>query len=210
MTDKKPPFELNEKLLHKLQLERIHGIDAETEAVRELLTLIPMAGEVMTLLRKAGATPRQSAWYCVSQTLSLAPRAMRISSERAACFWRSRTNEELAILDALSRTVLDRRWSRLHGSRNLPAGAMDHVEAGPGWIHQDQGRRRALGAPTMDEYRQLTERQLVDRAIAMLAEIERRLGRDLPKEQWRDQPVSRIIETLLEFGRQFPDERSPR
>ena len=59
MTDKKPPFELNEKLLHKLQLERIHGIDAETEAVRELLTLIPMAGEVLTLLRKAGATPRQ-------------------------------------------------------------------------------------------------------------------------------------------------------
>jgi hypothetical protein len=62
----------------------------------------------------------------------------------------------------------------------------------------------------MDEYRQLTERQLVDRAIAMLAEIERRLGRDLPKEQWRNQPVSRIIETLLEFGQQFPDERSPR
>ena len=58
----------------------------------------------------------------------------------------------------------------------------------------------------MDEYRQLTERQLVDRAIAMLAEIERRLGRDLPKDQWRNQPVSKIIEALLEFGRQFPDE----
>lgn len=61
----------------------------------------------------------------------------------------------------------------------------------------------------MDEYRQLTERQLVDRAIAKLAEIERRLGRDLPKDQWRNQPVSKIIEALLEFGRQFPDDRSP-
>jgi hypothetical protein len=62
----------------------------------------------------------------------------------------------------------------------------------------------------VDEYRQLTERQLVDRAVAMLAEIERRLGRDLPKEQWRNQPVSGIIETLLEFGQQFPDDRSPK
>jgi len=56
MADKKLPFEINEEMLRKLQLEQIEG---ETEAVRELFTLIPMAGNVLTHLRKAGATPRQ-------------------------------------------------------------------------------------------------------------------------------------------------------
>jgi hypothetical protein len=59
MTAKEPPFELNEEMLRKLQLERIHEVEAETEAMRELLTLIPMASDVVTHMRKAGATPRQ-------------------------------------------------------------------------------------------------------------------------------------------------------
>ena len=54
MTNKKPPFELNEELLRKLQFEQIK---TEAEAVRELLTLIPMAGDVLTRLK--AATPRQ-------------------------------------------------------------------------------------------------------------------------------------------------------
>jgi hypothetical protein len=57
MTAKEPPFELNEEMLRKLQLERIHEVEAETEAMRELLTLIPMASDVVTHMRKAGATP---------------------------------------------------------------------------------------------------------------------------------------------------------
>ena len=59
MTAKEPPFELNEEMLRKLQLERIHEVEAETETMRELLTLIPMASDVVTHMRKAGATPRQ-------------------------------------------------------------------------------------------------------------------------------------------------------
>jgi hypothetical protein len=46
---------------------------------------------------------------------------------------------------------------------------------------------------------QLTDRQFVGRAVAALAEIERRGGRKLPKDEARNQPVSRIIATLLEF-----------
>jgi len=51
---------------------------------------------------------------------------------------------------------------------------------------------------------EITERHLVERAIAALTDVERRGGRNLPKDQARNQPVCKIITTLLEFGRQFP------
>ena len=41
MTAKEPPFELNEEMLRKLQLERIHEVEAETEAMRDCSRLSP-------------------------------------------------------------------------------------------------------------------------------------------------------------------------
>jgi hypothetical protein len=55
--------------------------------------------------------------------------------------------------------------------------------------------------PTMQlDNEQLTERQLVDRAIAALVEIENRL-----RKKQRGLRLS-IIGKVLEFGKQFPDE----
>jgi hypothetical protein len=51
---------------------------------------------------------------------------------------------------------------------------------------------------------ELTDRQFFEHAVAALTEIERRGERNLPKDQVRNQPVSKIIATLLEFGRKFP------
>ncbi len=56
--------------------------------------------------------------------------------------------------------------------------------------------------PTMQfDDKQLTERQLVDRAIAALVEIENRMR----KKQRGLRLV--VIEKVLEFGKQFPNER---
>jgi hypothetical protein len=52
------------------------------------------------------------------------------------------------------------------------------------------------------------ERLLLDRAIAALSEIECRTGKILAKGERRRQPVFKIIEALLEFGRQFPAEET--
>jgi hypothetical protein len=51
-----------------------------------------------------------------------------------------------------------------------------------------------------DVHAELTERQLVERAVVALVEIENRL-----RKQQRDLRLE-IIERVLEFGRQFPDD----